>query len=139
ILTTTTDLTRWRELPGGFSALAQNTWMTHRFCDSACETVTLKGITYEDTSLVLPRLPGGAPGARSRSGRSRRREGAVRDRSCGLPGQGGSRNRGVVSAGRTRRGPSARCPCVRLRDRRPDRYAVERPNSRHAEGRADVL
>ena len=33
----------------------------------------------------------------------------------------------------------SRRPCVRLRARRPDRYAVERPSCRHAQGRADVL
>src|SRR5215467_9285601 len=62
----------------------------------------LRGTDYEETSFVLPRLRDGTADARSRSGQSRRREGAVRGRSRGLPGQGGSRNRGVVSAGRTR-------------------------------------
>src|SRR5712671_4442924 len=99
----------------------------------------LKGTTYEETSLVLLRLRGGTADARRRSGQSRRREGTVRDRSRGLPGQGGSHDRGVVSAGRTRRGPSARRACVRLRARRPDRYAVERPTCGHAQGGADVL
>src|ERR1700747_41417 len=94
----------------------------------------LKGTTYEESSLLLPRLRGGTADARSRSGQSRRREGTVRGRSRGLPRQGGSHDRGVVSAWRTRHGPSARRPCVRLRARRPDYHAVERPTCLHAQG-----
>src|SRR5262245_16156163 len=56
----------------------------------------------------------GSPDARSRPNRSCKREGSVRDRPCGLSGQGGAHDRGVISAGRTRHRPPARRPCVRL-------------------------
>ena len=48
-----------------------------------------KGTTYEETSLVLPRLPYGTPDARSRSGQNRRGEGTVRIDLADYPGKEG--------------------------------------------------
>jgi hypothetical protein len=99
----------------------------------------LKGTTYEKTSRVFHRLPGGTPDSRDCSGRSADVKELFAIDLADYPGKEGR----MIEVSY----PPGVQDVVHRHDAHafvyvlegPDHYAVERPTCRYAQGRADVL